>query len=401
MKLREIYISDMSLLTEREKLPRYALAKLAYNFARADEKNLNNREYPEKILAREIAKKNEELKTQKISGQLEHPLSGFTELNKAMHLLNAVSYDPSTKLASAESYVLDTTGGANFMTLLDSGLKMGASMRGFGSVGDDGKVSKEYHLEAIDFVLGPSFGSDAEISASNLIESANDLLNDRLHKAELIKQSHRKVVFEAGDKNALRVEKMLEYSYSKDVDAGRFAGSLEDYRKEHEIYIEAAILQVEEDLTLEEALEKLGAVETLKKLKQEEKHIVTAKDVWLEARIMGVSAVEYAKKINEQRARETTDTDKRLFAETRLAAGPSVSNEDVHATIQKIKKQIEERKEPKTEAQILYEKFQSEGMKNVTLESVQKLLKAEEDRKAKITFLVNERRLAGGKGIIK
>ena len=114
-------------------------------------------------------------------GQLDHPNSLSTKLDKATHVLDSVSYDPKTKIASAKSYILDTSGGNNFLVLLKSGLKLGASMRGSGTV-TNGRVERDYSLGTIDFVESPSFGNDTQIDVSNLIESANDLLGKKEEK---------------------------------------------------------------------------------------------------------------------------------------------------------------------------------------------------------------------------
>ena len=127
-ELREIYdFGQLNIITEKNKLPKYALAKLNYSFARADSENSNKRTYPESILSREISRKSEELKKGKIAGQLDHPLSGITKLDKVAHVLSAVSYDRNTKLAAAESFILNTTKGKDYMVMLDAELKMGVS----------------------------------------------------------------------------------------------------------------------------------------------------------------------------------------------------------------------------------------------------------------------------------
>ena len=177
MKLKEIFnFGQINLITEKAKLPKYALAKLSYSFAKADERNLNNREYPEAILKREVVRKNEEIKDSKIVGTLDHPTDGRTKLDSASHVLTALRYDKNIKIASAESYVLNTTSGKNFMTILDSGIKLGASMRGYGNIGSDRIVKDDYRLETVDIVLKPSFGKDAIISQGSIVESANSIL---------------------------------------------------------------------------------------------------------------------------------------------------------------------------------------------------------------------------------
>jgi len=178
-ELREIYdFGQLKVITEKSKLPKYALAKLSYSFAKADSENSNHRTYPESILSREINRKSEELRKGKVAGMLEHPLSGITRLDRIAHVLNSVWYDKNTKLAAAESFVLDTSKGRDFMVLLDAELKMGVSMRGFGNV-FNGKVQSDYKFDTVDFVMHPSFGSDATIDQSNIIESANSIFDEK------------------------------------------------------------------------------------------------------------------------------------------------------------------------------------------------------------------------------
>lgn len=186
-EIREIFdFGELQIITEKAKLPKYALAKLSYSFARADTENSNKRTYPESILSREINRKSEELRKGKIAGQLEHPLSGITKLDKVAHVLNSVAYDRTTKLASAESFILDTSKGRDFMVMMEAELAMGVSMRGFGNV-LDGEVQSDYKFDTVDFVLHPSFGSDAAIDQSNIIESANNIFDEKGNRGKKMK----------------------------------------------------------------------------------------------------------------------------------------------------------------------------------------------------------------------
>ena len=49
--------------------------------------------------------------------------------------------------------------------------KIGASLRGFGEVGSDGKVKPGLEIRAIDFVSSPSFGASATVDQGNVFES--------------------------------------------------------------------------------------------------------------------------------------------------------------------------------------------------------------------------------------
>jgi len=254
-ELREIYdFGQLNIITEKGKLPKFALAKLSYTFARADAKNFNHRTYSEEILSREINRKSKELKRGKIAGQLEHPLSGITRLDKVAHVLNSVSYDRNTKLAAAESFILDTSKGRDFMVMLEAELKMGVSMRGFGNV-INGKVQSDWKLDTCDFVLHPSFGSDAMIDQSNIIESANNIFDEN--------------------------------------------GSV----------VKAAILVAEgkcEDT--ETALEHLSKFGTIKKISPAPiRKKITSGEVYLEAKMAGVDPRIYAEKMNANLEKSVSD----------------------------------------------------------------------------------------------
>lgn len=248
-KLQELFDSELELITEKSQLPSWALGMLKYNFARGSKQNLNNRIYPDELLARVIGKKSEQLKSQKIAGQLEHPSMGiYTRLDKVAHILADVSYDRDTKLASAKSYILATARGKDFLTILKSGLKVGASMRGLGDV-KNGYVQDGYAFDTVDFVLKPSFGADAAIDSSNLIESANDLLDEPKEKKGISERF---------------VQKILEISYDSDIEQGRFVGGFEDWKKQKEPFYRAEIF-VQEGIyeSREEALKAMGVTEKM------------------------------------------------------------------------------------------------------------------------------------------
>jgi hypothetical protein len=177
-ELRELYNGELVLITEKESLPSWAIAGLVHDFVVGEKLNLNKRLYPSSILKREINRKNEELKKSKVMGQLDHPASISTNLDKASHVLASLHFDEKTKKGTAISYILNTPGGKTLLTLLRAGLRLGSSMRGTGTVVDN-IVSSDYSLSTIDVVQSPSFGDDATISAENVFESANNLLENR------------------------------------------------------------------------------------------------------------------------------------------------------------------------------------------------------------------------------
>lgn len=318
-ELREIFdFGELQIITEKSKLPKYALAKLSYSFARADFENDNKRTYSEKILSREMSRKSEELKTRKIAGQLEHPILGITKLDKVAHVLNAVQYNKRTKLASAESFILDTSKGRDFMVMLEAELKMGASMRGWGNV-VDGKVQSDWKFDTCDFVLRPSFGSDATIDQSNIIESANSIFDEKDDKDNNTEDLMMGI-------NPEFVEAMIKSVYGMQIDEVSFDGSLEDFKKQKGNLVKAEILvSYDKFETVEEALKHLGADEEIKKISSAPiQKRVTENDVFLEAKMAGIHPRVYAETLNKSlEEKETSDKERSIRTEIEQAGALS------------------------------------------------------------------------------
>lgn len=169
-ELREIEETDLVLEESKNK---NILRNLRFNYVRAEKLNANNRVYPESVISKDAERFNDALKKSGISGQLNHPKINSTELDKISHVLTGISYNPKTRLGVAEAVILNTTKGRDLLTLINSNVKLGASMRGFGTVAANRRVNDDFKLMSIDLVENPSFGSDTLISKSNLIESGN------------------------------------------------------------------------------------------------------------------------------------------------------------------------------------------------------------------------------------
>ena len=184
MKLREIIPTDFTIKEIAEGNSN-ALARLKYAFIIGDKKNTNGRTYPSYLLKREIDRMKARIAESSVVGQVGHPYSGGTQLDKISHVVDDVSWDSSHKRGIAVSNILKTSKGGDLLILLKSNVKLGASVRGYGSVSPSGEVLSDYRLEAIDIVVGPSFGKDVEITKSNLIESGNQYLSKNLYLDDL------------------------------------------------------------------------------------------------------------------------------------------------------------------------------------------------------------------------
>ena len=130
---------------------------------RADAKNQNGRIYPREILAREAKKySGVQIKERRALGELDHPDSSVVNLNNVSHNIREVHWEGDDLLGTVE--VLSTPAGNILKELFKSGIKLGISSRGLGSVepvnesDGDGTVAvqNDFELIAFDFVSNPS-----------------------------------------------------------------------------------------------------------------------------------------------------------------------------------------------------------------------------------------------------
>ena len=127
---------------------------------RADAKNQNGRIYPHKILMREAEKYAKTfIRERRALGELDHPDSSVVNLQNASHNVTEMHWKGRNLLGTVE--VLGTPAGNILKELFKSGIKLGISSRGLGSVetiseGDGEEVQDDFELIAFDFVSNPS-----------------------------------------------------------------------------------------------------------------------------------------------------------------------------------------------------------------------------------------------------
>ena len=130
---------------------------------RAESKNQNGRVYPREVLLKEVGKYLEHQVTERRAlGELDHPDSSVVNLNNASHNIIEMHWDGDDLLGTVE--VLSTPAGNILKELFKSGIKLGISSRGLGSVepmkeadGEDTvEVQPDFELIAFDFVSNPS-----------------------------------------------------------------------------------------------------------------------------------------------------------------------------------------------------------------------------------------------------
>jgi len=131
---------------------------------RAEAKNQNGRIYPREVLLKEVGKYLEHQVTERRAlGELDHPDSSVVNLNNASHNIIEMHWDGDDLLGTVE--VLSTPAGNILKELFKSGIKLGISSRGLGSVEsikeeggeeDTVEVQPDFELIAFDFVSNPS-----------------------------------------------------------------------------------------------------------------------------------------------------------------------------------------------------------------------------------------------------
>ena len=129
---------------------------------RAEAKNHNGRVYPKETLMREAEKYSGTfIKERRALGELDHPDSSVVNLNNVSHNVLGMNWQGDDLVGKVE--VLGTPAGNILKELFKSGIKLGISSRGMGSVKEvfgEGEntleVQPDFELIAFDFVSNPS-----------------------------------------------------------------------------------------------------------------------------------------------------------------------------------------------------------------------------------------------------
>jgi len=146
------------LLTEDEK--RFVSSggmMLTGKLQQANTENGNGRIYPYNVLVREVKNYEKLVRENRALGELDHPDDSVINLKNASHLVTSIWMEGDTVMGKVK--VLDTPSGKVLKSLVESGVKLGISSRGMGSVENrNGKtiVQDDFQLICFDFVSEPS-----------------------------------------------------------------------------------------------------------------------------------------------------------------------------------------------------------------------------------------------------
>jgi len=125
--------------------------------ATAEVKNGNGRYYSKELWGREMDKYNELIEQRRSMGELDHPESTVINLKNVSHLISEYWWDGDNVMGKIE--ILPTPSGTILKELIKSGVTVGVSSRGMGSLEDRGgvmEVQEDFELLCWDFVSTPS-----------------------------------------------------------------------------------------------------------------------------------------------------------------------------------------------------------------------------------------------------
>lgn len=123
----------------------------------AEVKNGNGRTYPLKILQREVKNYERLVSQNRALGELDHPESSIINLNNCSHIVTSIWMEGNKCYGKIK--VLETPSGKILQALVQSGVQLGISSRGLGSLKDKGgrsEVQDDFQLICFDIVSDPS-----------------------------------------------------------------------------------------------------------------------------------------------------------------------------------------------------------------------------------------------------
>ena len=155
---------------------------------RANAKNQNGRVYPKDILEREVQKYDQNfVKERRALGELDHPDSSVVNLQNVSHNVVEMMWSGDDLIGKVE--ILPTPNGNILKQLLKTGIKLGISSRGLGSVRKNvretaDEVQDDFELIAFDFVSNPSTRGAFLFPTGSLNESVKNDVSNKYSKVE-------------------------------------------------------------------------------------------------------------------------------------------------------------------------------------------------------------------------
>ena len=120
-----------------------------------DEKNENGRIYSTRVMESALNRAKNDLIQRKCLGSInDHPSEPYLAPGQASHVITEAWCDKGYLMNEAE--VLNTSSGRDMKALIESGVSFGVSIRGLGSVDNQGNIMEDYEYISTDGVGNPS-----------------------------------------------------------------------------------------------------------------------------------------------------------------------------------------------------------------------------------------------------
>ena len=204
MKLIRESIEEVKYITEASENGKKNLY-ITGPFLVYDKPNKNNRVYSKDTLSKEVSRYNEEfVKTNRALGELGHPDTPSLNLERVSHKI--ISLEDNGEAFIGKAMILETPYGQIVKNFIDSGVNLGVSSRGMGSLM---QTKEGYNLVQDDFRLATAADIVADPSApgafvNGIMENKEWLFVDgRFVEADI--DSAKKQIKQASRKDLERV----------------------------------------------------------------------------------------------------------------------------------------------------------------------------------------------------
>ena len=155
MKLITEHTNDVEYIVEGKNKQQY----IKGIFMQSDIQNQNGRVYPFSVLKKQVNEFNEKfVKQDRALGELGHPSGPSVNLDRVSHIITELHEDGKNFIGKAK--IIDTPNGKIVKNLLESGVRLGVSSRGLGSIKTNksgvNEVQDDFVLSTVDIVSDPS-----------------------------------------------------------------------------------------------------------------------------------------------------------------------------------------------------------------------------------------------------
>ena len=209
--ITEIYDDPLSLITEAD-VKGVKHLYIQGPFAVAGVKNRNGRVYHPDLMEKVVDKYNNDyIKTNRALGECNHPQRLSVDYERATHLVTEMKNDGSG-VYIGKAKILKTPMGKLIEGLLESGVAIGVSTRGAGTIIESNgtkTVGDDFLMTAVDVVSDPSalLGNGSGAFVQGILEGVEFTMNER---GNFIQQEITEIIVEDYNKKRLTEERKVQ-----------------------------------------------------------------------------------------------------------------------------------------------------------------------------------------------